>query len=69
MIHVNEVEKDSEELMSFHAPGSISIVSYMKEWRREVETLFLFRASSSSSVLYDCYERGGERSWRLSFFL
>ena len=31
MIHVNEVEKDSEELMSFHAPGSISIVSYMKE--------------------------------------
>jgi hypothetical protein len=46
-------------------------VSYhiWKRWRREVETLFLFRASSSSSVLYDCYERGGERSWRLSFFL
>jgi hypothetical protein len=28
MIIVNEVEKDSEEFMSFHAPGSVSSVVY-----------------------------------------
>ena len=28
MIIVNKMEKDSEEFMSFHAPGSISSVVY-----------------------------------------
>ena len=72
MIIVNELEKDSEEFISFHVPGSISIVVYdyyerggEERWR----LYFVLWTASSSSVLYDYYERGGEERWRVYFFL